>query len=349
MGFQSITTFAASSHSDVNKNIDEIKSIRSLNTRNSKFSQLDVQRILNKTSSIGFHRSSAEKNYKTETEPNDFFDQADPLTLGTGIVGNFSYHVNRYGDFDSFQIQVTQQGYLLILEGLARVDYNTKLGFGLFDTKSQIVNPVDSSIKDGIAYEVMDVEPGTYYIATANLNEMVSYDQYLLYADMLDTTAPDAPKVNPIDDHDKVISGKAEAYAKITIKNGSKLFSTVNADKYGNFKLSIKPLKSGTKLTFTAADKYNNVSKAVTVTVADKTPPVLTVNKLYSTSSFISGKTEAKVSLTVKVGSKTIGSGSADSSGYFKLKIQPQKKNTILAVTAKDSSGNQTSVKIKVI
>lgn len=34
--------------------------------------------------------------------------------------------------------------------------------------------------------------------------------------------------------------------------------------------LKEKPLHSGTKLTFTAADQYNNVSKAVTASIAEK-------------------------------------------------------------------------------
>ncbi|WP_066067113.1 Ig-like domain-containing protein [Neobacillus soli] len=433
-GSQSTKTFAASPVSVAKKNIEEIKRVSISNGRDSRFSQLDVSKIINKTSSSGFRTLAAENNYITETEPNDFFTMADPLPMETGMVGDFSYNRFRDGDFDSFEIKVTEPGYLFLGVGLYQVDYYTDLGFGLFDSNEQIVEPEYYDSDGGITFQVLPVSPGTYYAATTNFNEIASYDEYFLYASMLaDTTAPDAPKVNPVDDNDKIITGKAEAnstvaikngtaafktvntdatgnfklnlstpfkagtklyftakdssgniskassvtvldktppavpkvnpvddndksmtgkaeaYSKITIKNGTKLFSTVNVDKYGNFKLSIKPFKAGTKLYFTATDKNKNISKVTTVKVADKTPPsTLTVNKVSKTSKYVSGKTEAKASVTVKVGSKTLGSGKSDSKGYFKLKIKPQKKNTSLSVTAKDSSGNSKTVKVKV-
>ncbi|MED4206939.1 Ig-like domain-containing protein [Neobacillus mesonae] len=432
-GFQS-STFAANPTLDVQKTVKEISKINSLEEKDSKFDHINVGKIFNPNSKNkqGYGKLSTESDFIQENEPNDFFDWADEVTMGKGIIGDFSYNRFREGDFDTFKLDITESGYLFLAGVLNRVDYYTDLGFALFDENEKVVYPEDSGYEDGIDYMIIPVTPGTYYIAAANLNDLASYDQYMLYANMLDITAPAAPKVNPVDDNDKVISGKAEAnstvtiknsstlfkkatvdskgnfrvslakpfkagtklnftaedasgnvsdvtsitvldktppaapkvnqigdnhksisgkaeaYSKITIKNGSKSFATANADKNGNFKLAIKPLKAGTKLYFTAADKSKNLSKTTTVTVVDKTPPALKVNNVYKTSKYVSGKTEANVEITVKVGSKTLAKGKANSKGNFKLKIKSQKKNTILTVTAKDRAGNTKQVKVKV-
>ncbi|MDQ6595020.1 Ig-like domain-containing protein [Bacillus salipaludis] len=433
-GFQSTTAFAASPSADVQKSVAELSSIHHVNFKDSKLKNLDVSRMLNKTSKEGF-RSLATKSdidYIIEQEPNDSPELANPLKLGTGVVGDFSFNGSRDGDFDLFAINVIEPGYLFLAGALNPIDGLTRFGFGLFDPSGEMVEPEYADSEDGIVYQFLPVEPGTYYIAAANLDDYVSYDQYLLFAAMVDETAPDAPKVDPIDDNDKTvsgkaeasskvtikngtvkyttvttdktgtfkvnlakpfkagtkltftaedaagnvsksttltvkdktppappkvnrvddndksISGKAEAYSKITIKNGSKSFATTNTDKYGNFKVSIKPVKAGTKLYVTATDKSNNVSKASTVTVVDKTSPALKVNTVYKTSKYVSGKTEARVSVTVKAGSKTLAKGKADTKGYYKLKIKAQKKNTVLTITAKDAAGNTKVVKIKV-
>ncbi|AZU60577.1 Ig-like domain-containing protein [Neobacillus mesonae] len=432
-GFQS-SAFAANPTLEVQKTIKEISKINSLEEKDSKFDHINVGKIFNQAQKVkqGYGKLSTESDYIIESEPNDLLEYANPVTMGKGIIGDFSYNRYREGDIDTFRINVTESGYLFLAGMVNSVDNNTDLGFVLLDENGYGVYPVDGGYEDGIDYFIMPVTPGTYYIAALNLIESVSYDQYFLYANILDMTAPAAPKVNPVDDNDKVISGKAEAnstvtikngsslfkkatvdskgnfkvslanpfkagtklnftaedtagnvsavtsitvldktppaapkvnqigdnhksisgkaeaYSKITIKNGSKLFASANADKNGNFKLAIKPLKAGTKLYFTAADKSKNMSKTTTVTVVDKTPPALKVNNVYKTSKYVSGKTEANVEITVKVGSKTLAKGKANSKGNFNLKIKSQKKNTTLTVTAKDRAGNTKQVKVKV-
>ncbi|MED3563144.1 Ig-like domain-containing protein [Bacillus xiapuensis] len=347
--FQS-TTFAASPAADVQKSVTELSKAHDLNVKDSKFKNLDVSRFLNDKAKTGFSKLATKNDYIMEQEPNDIPNLANPLQLGTGIAGDFSYNATRDGDFDLFEINVPKPGYLFLGGGLNRVDYLTRFGFGLFDVYGKIVEPEYAASKDGIDYLILPVKSGTYYIAAANLDEYVSYDQYLLYANMLDTTAPDAPKVNPIDDNDKIISGTAEAGSMVTIKNGTVIYTTVNVNNSGKFKVNLpKPFKAGTKLSFTATDDAGNVSKAKTITVLDKTPPAtLTVNKVTKNSKYVSGKTEAKVSVTVKAGSKTLARGKADAKGYFKLKIKAQKKNTVLTITATDAAGNSKVVKVKV-
>lgn len=432
-GFQSTKTYAASPVTDVQKKIVEFHHDRHSTVKDSKFHSLNVRKFVNKSS--GFTRLEETNNPIIESEPNDLPDYANPAELDTGIFGDFRYNVNVEGDLDFFKINITEPGYLVLMGSIVENnDYLGELGFALLDPLTdKFVIPEDYGTDEGIDYQILSVTPGTYYIGATNLNKVASNDIYMLYAGMIDTTPPaqpivnpiddndktisgkaeagstvtikngvatfktikadkysnfkvslaapfkagtklsftaedsagnvspvrnvtvldktppDAPKVNPFDDNDKYITGKAEAYSKITIKNGTKPFGVANTDKYGNFKFPTKPVKAGSKLDFTATDRFKNVSSTTSVTVADKTAPAtLTVNKVKKTSKYVSGKTEAIAYVKVKAGSKTLASGKADSKGYYKLKIKAQKKNTTLTITAKDAAGNSKVVKVKV-
>jgi hypothetical protein len=94
-------------------------------------------------------------------------------------------------------------------------------------------------------------------------------------------------------------------------------------------------------LTITATDKAGNVSPSVTITVIDVIPPEKpTVNRVDSNDNVVTGKAEANSKVTVKKGSKVLGSASADSNGRYSVKIKPQKVETKLSVTAKEKAGN---------
>jgi len=66
------------------------------------------------------------------------------------------------------------------------------------------------------------------------------------------------------------------------------------------------------------------------------------VNKLENNDKTVTGKAEANSTVTVKVGSKKIGSAKATSKGTFTTKIAIQKAGTKVAVSAKDASGNSS-------
>ena len=52
----------------------------------------------------------------------------------------------------------------------------------------------------------------------------------------------------------------------------------------------------------------------------------LTVNKVTSKTTIITGKTEAKASVEVKFGSKSLGKAIADNEGNFKMKSKHRKR-----------------------
>ena len=79
-----------------------------------------------------------------------------------------------------------------------------------------------------------------------------------------------------------------------------------------------------------------------------KPPKTLTVNQVSNKTTYITGKTEAKANVEVKLGSKLLGKVTADSKGNSKVKIGVQKKGTKLTVIAKDKAGNARKVTVMV-
>ncbi|MBB2482251.1 hypothetical protein H5P36_18920 [Bacillus sp. APMAM] len=158
---------------------------------------------------------------------------------------------------------------------------------------------------------------------------------------VVDKTSPAAPSVNTVSDRDKKVTGKTEAGAKVIIKVGKKSLGSKTADKKGNFSVSIKVQKAGTKLEVTATDKEGNTSKVTKVTVKDKTPPsVPTVSKVKPTSTTITGKAEAGAKVYVKAGKNIIGTATVGQKGSYSVKIKKQKRGTVLYVYAIDKAGN---------
>ncbi|MCP1450441.1 Ig-like domain-containing protein [Priestia megaterium] len=154
---------------------------------------------------------------------------------------------------------------------------------------------------------------------------------------------PAAPKVNAVSDQNTAVTGTTEANATVYVKVGSKTLGSSKANGKGAFNVKIPKQKAGTKLAVTAQDAAKNTSKAAAVTVQDKTPPPAPkVNNLTSKSTHVIGTTEANATIEVKVGTKLIGSGKANSKGSFDVRIPKQKAGTKVDVFAKDADKNQS-------
>ncbi len=82
-----------------------------------------------------------------------------------------------------------------------------------------------------------------------------------------DVTAPVTPKIYAITSKSKLLTGKTESYAYVTIKY-SKYTVNVRADKNGIFKIKLKPMKKGTLFTISAKDKAGNISKKTTIKIS---------------------------------------------------------------------------------
>ncbi|SMQ85046.1 Ig-like domain (group 3) [Bacillus sp. OV166] len=168
---------------------------------------------------------------------------------------------------------------------------------------------------------------------------------------VLDKTAPVTPTVSAVSDLAKVVTGKAEAGAIVTVTIGTKKY-IAKADAKGNYKVTIPVQKAGIKVIVTAKDAAGNVSVAKSVIVIDKTAPLAPKIKtaVKSTTKEVTGTAEAYSTITIKVDKIVIGTAKTDSKGNFKVKIKAQKKNTVLTVTATDKAKNvskEATVKVK--
>lgn len=194
---------------------------------------------------------------------------------------------------------------------------------------------------------------GLWYLHVRGVDAVGNALKWTSKSFLLDNKAPGTPTVYEVKDYDKKVTGKAEAGSKVTVKAGSTTVGTAYADKYGKFSVTLKKaLKAKTVVRVTATDKAGNVSKTATTTVKDKTKPGKpSVKKVDSNDKKVTGKAEAGATVTVKAGSKTLGTAVVNSKGEYSVKLKKAlKTGTVLTVTAKDKAGNTSaSTKVKVV
>ena len=86
-----------------------------------------------------------------------------------------------------------------------------------------------------------------------------------------------------------------------------------------------------------------------TAQAKDTKPPTLSVYKVSDKTTAVRGKTEAKASVEVKLGSKLLGKATADSKGKYKVKIKLQKAGTKLTVIARDKAKNARTLTVTIV
>lgn len=154
-----------------------------------------------------------------------------------------------------------------------------------------------------------------------------------------------APVVSSVGVSDKTLTGTTEPNVKVTAKAGKTTLGSTTADKNGKYTIKLKKTqKVGTKLTVTVIK--GKETKTKTVTVKYKAPKV---NAVKPTSTKVTGTTESKAKVNVKVGSKIIGTAVADKNGKYTVKISKQKVGVKLSVLAVKSgiSTKTTTMTVK--
>ena len=162
-----------------------------------------------------------------------------------------------------------------------------------------------------------------------------------------DTTAPEAPTVNPVTSDDTQITGKAEPNSTVTVTFPDGTTATGTADADGNYVIDIpsnEDLKGGETLPVTATDKDGNTSDKATTVVTDTTAPTVpTVNPVTSEDKTITGTAEPNSTVTVTFPDGTTATGTADADGNYVIDIpsnEDLKGGETLPVTATDKDGN---------
>ncbi|MCH2001817.1 Ig-like repeat protein Blp2 [Acinetobacter seifertii] len=159
-----------------------------------------------------------------------------------------------------------------------------------------------------------------------------------------DTIAPDAPQAQ-LNDDGSLVTGKAEANAKITVYDATgKVLGTVFANKDGIYSLKITPpLTSEAGGKVVAEDAAGNKSEEVKIIAGkDTVPPASPFVEVNKEGSVIHGKTEANAKVQIKdVDGKVIGTGMADAQGEFQITLSPALKESQKGtVVVEDAAGN---------
>lgn len=219
---------------------------------------------------------------------------------------------------------------------------------------SNLVSFVDSAtggLKSGLSLKIPNLMS-----SDQGLRALSAYDRFVkgknrIYdmsdaAESLkfDITAPEVATANKVSDQTTIVKGKAEAGAKVTIYNGSKLLASTTASTKGTYSLTIKKQKANSTLKIYVTDASKNKSKAFTLKVADKTAPKApSVKKVTKSTNKVTGTAEKGAKVYVLKGKTSIGKGTVNSKGQFTVKIKNQKANTKLTVYAKDKAGNKSN------
>ena len=153
--------------------------------------------------------------------------------------------------------------------------------------------------------------------------------------------APAVPKVNPVNSNSTAVTGSAAKNGKIVIKNASnRVIAEGKTGKDGKFSVKIAKQKAQTVLWVSAFNADGIESKSVKVIVQNAGAPAAPkVDRVTAKSRTVNGAAEKNSSITIKAGTKTIGSGKVSQKGRFSVNIGSQKKGTVLIVTAKDQAG----------
>ncbi|WP_436463095.1 Ig-like repeat protein Blp2 [Acinetobacter seifertii] len=159
-----------------------------------------------------------------------------------------------------------------------------------------------------------------------------------------DTIAPDAPQAQ-LNDDGSLVTGKAEANAKITVYDATgKVLGTVFANKDGIYSLKLTPpLTSEAGGKVVAEDAAGNKSEEVKIIAGkDTVPPASPFVEVNKEGSVIHGKTEANAKVQIKdVDGKVIGTGMADAQGDFQITLSPALKESQKGtVVVEDAAGN---------
>jgi len=281
-------------------------------------------------------RVSFKANTNFEEEENDSMSNSNLISVNNPIGATLSSDYDK----DYYRLNVTKK---MNLSMYLTMPSNVRFYVEIFDQNNDTDKYFYTPYGNGTLSKATDItlNPGIYYISIERYNGDVNKVPYNLKFIERDVTPPGKPKVDAVTDKSTTITGSTEANATVYLKDGNKLNKSVKADKNGKFKFSISKINGGKKLYISASDSSGNKSAETVLTVKDTTAPSAPkVDKVTTQTTSVTGKTEGKAKVVIKVGSKVIGQGTADSKGSFKVKISKQKQNVKLSIYAVDSSKN---------
>ncbi|MBC2069223.1 autolysin modifier protein [Listeria booriae] len=150
-----------------------------------------------------------------------------------------------------------------------------------------------------------------------------------------DTTAPDAPNVNPVYNTDTTIKGSGEANCDVTVTLESGDVATGRTDASGNFNITIPAQAAGKRIKVTLTDGAGNESNPTTVTVLAKTVAAPTINTVTTDDTTVKGTGIPGQRVYYKVGNSSWDESSyatVGTDGTYTLYITKQPVGTLISV-----------------
>jgi len=213
------------------------------------------------------------------------------------------------------------------VSGTAEVGSLIKIKSGTIEIGSETVDS-----EGNYTVQITQQKAGTKLAITAT--DIAGNSSEVKEITVKDVTAPTIPTVNEVTDKSISVTGTAEIGSLITVKTGTTVFGTGTTTNEGKYTVTISKQKAGTKLAVTSTDPSGNTSEVKEVTVKDVTAPTIpTVNEVTDKLISVTGTAEAGSSITVKVGTTVIGTGTTTSEGNYSVTIVKQKAGTNLWVT----------------
>jgi subtilisin family serine protease len=156
----------------------------------------------------------------------------------------------------------------------------------------------------------------------------------------------DQPTANPISDQDTTISGKVPDTihsGKVMVSNNQGVIGTGDFDSNNMYSIIIPKQQGGSSISVKVDISEDNQSLPETITVLDKTPPVIpSVTEIGDSTSIVTGKAEKNSKITISVDNTVLGESVANTQGTFSVKIPLQKAGTVLTIISTDQSGNKS-------
>lgn len=238
---------------------------------------------------------------------------------------------------DAPEAQLNEDG--SILDGKTEANATVKI----YDASGKLIDTITASLEGKFSYKFTPpLMGGKVVVVDTAGNES---EATLIFAGK-DTIPPKVPLLE-VNKEGTVIEGKAEANAKIQIKDADgKVIGTGTANAEGKFQITLSSaLKDSQKATVIVEDSAGNKSKPLEVTSGyDTIAPDKPTAQVNAEGTSVTGTAEANAKIQITKDHKVIGSGVADENGKFTITISPA-LNTIkdtASVSAIDASGNSS-------
>ncbi|PTV50943.1 Ig-like repeat protein Blp2 [Acinetobacter seifertii] len=238
---------------------------------------------------------------------------------------------------DAPQAQLNEDG--SILDGKTEANATVKI----YDASGKLIDTITASIEGMFSYKFTPpLTGGKVVVVDTAGNES---EATLIFAGK-DTIPPKVPLLE-VNKEGTVIEGKAEANAKIQIKDADgKVIGTGTANAQGEFQITLSSaLKDSQKATVIVEDAAGNTSKPLEIKSGyDTIAPDKPTAQVNAEGTSVTGTAEANAKIQITKDNKVIGSGVADDNGKFTITISPalNTNNDKASVYAIDTSGNSS-------